>query len=288
MNQKKLTKIGFRNAKIITQRFAKTFYFASLLLKPDKKKAAYSIYAICRISDESVDNFSSQSKINHLERIQNNIAVAYTNTPLKDPLLLAFRETINKYPIPKQYFDELIQGMYMDLNKSRYNNFEELYLYSYRVAAVVGLIMLEIFGYQDETAKTHAAELGIAMQLTNILRDVSEDFQRNRIYLPQDELKGYNISEKDIKNKLVNKNFQLLMEFQIERARNYYKNGALGIKLIPDKRSRLVIKCMEEMYMAILDSIENSSYDVFLKRAHLSFLGKVKILIKILIQRKFL
>jgi len=287
MTEKKLIKIGFKNSKRITKYYAKTFYFASRLLSREKRQAAYSIYAICRISDESVDNLSLEPKINNLERIQKNISLAYTNETLKDPILLAFRKTINKYSIPKEYFDELIQGMYMDLNKTRYNNFEELYLYCYRVAAVVGLIMLEIFGYNDEKAKIYAVNLGIAMQLTNILRDIREDLKRNRIYLPQDELRKYSVTEKSLKDKELNDNFKSLMQFQIKRATDYYLDAQPGIKLIKNKNSRLVIVCMKEMYKAILDDIKDSGYDIFSRRAHLSTWGKTTILLKIIIKREY-
>jgi len=287
MEEKKLIKIGFRNARRITKYYAKTFYFASRLLPKDKRIASYSIYAICRLSDESVDSLSPEPKINNLERIQKNIALAFSNEILKDPLLLAFRQTINKYQIPKEYFDELIQGMYMDLNKARYSNFEELYLYCYRVAGVIGLIMLEIFGYDNESAKIYATDLGIAMQLTNILRDINEDLKRNRIYLPQDELTKYSITEKMLKNQELNSNFKSLIQFQIQRTRGYYSKSQSGIKLIKNKRSRLVILCMKEMYAAILDDIEKSGYDIFTKRAHLSLWGKIKTLLKIIIKRKY-
>jgi len=286
MDEKKLTKIGFRNAQRITKFYAKTFYFASHFLPKDKRRAAYSIYAICRISDESVDGISLEPKINRLERIRNNISLVYTSGLLKDPILLAFRETINQYHIPKEYFDELIQGMYMDLNKTRYSNFEELYLYCYRVAGVVGLIMLEIFEYTDENAKISATDLGIAMQLTNILRDIQEDFKRDRIYLPQDELAKYSITESSLKNQELSSNFRSLIKFQIIRAQDYYSKAESGIKLIKDKRCRLVIFCMKEMYAAILDDIKNSGYDIFSRRAHISLWGKINILLKIIIKRK--
>ncbi len=287
MDEDKLIKIGYKNAERITKYYAKTFYFASRLLRAEKRKAAYSIYAICRISDESVDSLVSEQRTNNLERIQKSISRAYSNELLKDPLLLAFRKTLNQYQIPKKYFDELIQGMYMDLNKSRYANFEELYLYCYRVAGVVGLIMLEIFEYEDENAKIFATDLGIAMQLTNILRDIKEDLSRNRIYLPQGELAEYSVSEKSLKNQELSANFKSLMQFQINRAQNYYLNAQSGIKLIKNKNSRLVITCMRQMYAGILDDIKNSSYDIFSRRAHLSTWKKLVILLKIIYKREY-
>ena len=281
-------KAGFNTAKLITKQHAKTFYFASRFLPKNKQYAAYSVYAICRISDDSVDDKGSLKDVPNLNNIRQRIKAAYENKKLDDKLLQAFQETINKYNIPKRFFDELIEGIDMDLDKNIYQNFNELYTYCYRVAGVIGLIMLKIFGYINERAEKYAVDLGIAMQLTNILRDIKEDYLKGRIYLPQDELRKFGVSENQIAAEKMDSNFISLLKFQIERARQYYKNSTRGIKMIDNLKSRIVVCMMKDMYSAILNSIENNDYNVFSRRACVNALGKTAIAFKILVKTEYL
>jgi 15-cis-phytoene synthase len=278
---------GYRIAKEITRKYARSFYFASHFLKPEKRNAAFAIYAICRISDESVDNSKAIDNSERLNTIGCNIQTAYSSLELTNSLLLAFRQTINQYQIPREYFTELIKGLEMDLTKNRYSDFTELYQYCYKVAGIVGLMMLEIFGYTGSDTKECAFKLGIAMQLTNILRDIQEDFQRNRIYLPQDELKRFRVSDNDFALGRLNDNFKDLLKFQIERARLYYRESIQGIQRIKDSDSRLVAILMKNIYCQILNSIENNNYDVFRQRARVSHPQKILILTKTLFQSKY-
>lgn len=279
---------GFVNAAEITREHAKTFYFSSRFLPKEKKYAAYAIYAICRISDESVDKQSGFNSTHRLAQIKKDIESAYSQAHLDNPILIAFKETVKKYKVPKEYFDYLLEGMNMDLNKNRYLNFQELYDYCFRVAGAVGLIMAQIFGYKKNEAKGFAADLGIAMQLTNILRDIKEDYRRGRIYLPKEEMKRYNVSEENIAQERTNENFTNLLKFQIARARDYYKKSSSGIRLISDLNSRFVVLAMKEIYAQILNSIERNNYDVFSKRAVVNSYDKVGIALKILIRGEYL
>jgi len=274
---------GFCAAKLITKRHAKTFFFASRFLPKDKQRAAYSVYAICRISDDSVDNTQRLLSPDMLGQIKEKIEAAYAHKKLDDDLLLAFKSTVDKYQIPKRYFDELIEGMYMDLNKNIYKNFAELYDYCYKVAGVVGLIMLKIFGHTHLEAEEYAKDLGIAMQLTNILRDIKEDYQRGRIYLPQDEMNKFGVLENQIAKRKLDENLIALFKFQIKRARKFYNKSNEGIRMIANLKSRLVVRIMKEMYAGILQSIEKNNYDVFTKRAHINYLGKLTLALKILL-----
>lgn len=276
----KIVNTGFRQARAITRQYAKTFYFASNFLPLEKRLAAYSVYAICRISDESVDGQTDSSKEKRLHEIKDDIALAYHGPSFKNPLLLAFRQTVISYKIPKQYFDDLLLGMEMDLTKHRYRNFDELYLYCYRVAGVVGLIILKILGSSHAQAPKHAVELGVAMQLTNILRDIKEDYILNRIYLPEDEMKRFNVTENHICLEKLDDNFKALMEFQIKRANEFYKQSERGIKMITSRDCRLVVKLMKNMYASILKVIIKNKYDVFSQRAHINFLQKIIIYLK--------
>jgi phytoene synthase len=176
----------------------------------------------------------------------------------------------------------------MDLNKNRYENFNELYTYCYRVAGVVGLIMLKIFGSHYKEAEKYAVDLGIAMQLTNILRDIKEDFERGRIYLPGDEMERFGVSKDFIAGNKMNSDFIALLQFQIARARQYYQRSAKGIKMINNVLSRLVVCMMMEMYAGILNVIEENDYDVFSQRAHVTTAGKLGIAIKILFKGYYL
>jgi len=255
-------------------------------LSKKKRLAAYAVYAICRLSDESVD--AGESQATRLAQIRSDINLAYGQNELGSPLLLAFRQTINKYSIPKIYFDDLLSGMQMDLDKNRYNNFTELNDYCYKVAGVVGLIMLKIFGAKNNEAQIYAKDLGIAMQLTNILRDIKEDYTRGRIYLPKDELDNFGISVNDLATGNLSGNFKELMKFQIQRARFHYQNSQKGIKMVSDWNSRFVILAMKELYAGILSAIEKNNYDVFKTRCHVNTFGKIILLLKIILQGQYL
>ena len=276
---------GFRKAGLITKEHAKTFYFSSHLLPKPKKQAAYAVYALCRLSDDSVDKGKAASLPGRLERIRKDIDKAYSSDRLQESLLAAFRETVRRYDIPKDYFADLLKGIETDLTKTRYRDFDELYGYCYNVAGVVGLIMLKIYGYKEKKAEGYAVDLGIAMQLTNILRDIKEDYLRGRIYLPQDEMRRFGVPEETIADQKLEPNLIDLLKFQIKRAREYYQRSALGIALISDGRARLVTGMMKDIYAGILDSIEENGYDVFSQRAHVTIGGKLDITLRTILQR---
>ncbi|MDD5155519.1 MAG: phytoene/squalene synthase family protein [Candidatus Omnitrophica bacterium] len=279
-----MEKSGFRLAEAITKKYAKTFYFASRFLKKEKRNAAYAIYAICRLSDEAVDGAKNTSFAHRLAEIQKNIDAAYGSAELNSPLLAAFRQTVAEYQIPREYFTELISGMHMDLEKNRYADFNQLYDYCYKVAGVVGLIMLQVFGCSCPAAKEYAVKLGIAMQLTNILRDIKEDFGRGRIYLPLDETERFGVTESDLSAHNVSDNFKALLKFQIQRAQDYYQGSKAGIKLLAGADSRFVASIMANIYSGILTEIEKNDYDVFSRRAQLNNARKCVIALKTLLQ----
>jgi len=282
----KLIEEGFRKAKKITAVHARTFYFASHFLDRKTRQAAYILYAICRISDDSVDSETGSRE--KLDIIKNKIESAYGMVALDDPLLLAFRKVVDEYNIPKVFFDELIHGMYMDIEKTRYRKFQELYTYCYRVAGVVGLIMLELFGYKDEMAKKCAVDLGIAMQLTNILRDIKEDFDRGRVYLPSYEMTEYGITPEHLRDAAVDDRFVDFLKFYVRRARRYYSSADEGIRFISNSRARFVVYLMSEIYCAILTEIEKNNYDIFSRRTRVSLLSKLFILMRVVFRKGYL
>lgn len=271
---------GFAIAQRITKKSASTFYFASCFLARDTRQAAYTIYAICRIVDNSVDEVNN--KINTLEEIKEKIDLSYSEHTINDPLIYTFRYVVNKYSIPRIYFDELVSGMYMDLNKNRYRDFNELYIYCYKVAGVVGLIMLKLFDLDNfDIAQGYAINLGVAMQLTNILRDIKADYQLNRIYLPQNEMAKYNLKDDDIAFNRVSQDFKDFMQYNIIRARNYYSDALAGVKLLTNKRIRFVVRAMAIIYSMILGEIEKNQYNVFKKRMVVSKFSKIIAIYKI-------
>ncbi|MDL1892684.1 phytoene/squalene synthase family protein [Sphingobacteriales bacterium CHB3] len=272
---------NYRQCRLYTRHYAKTFYFASHVLPREKRLAAYAVYSFCRYADEIADHGSAvgdrvQAK-RRLADLQNQLRYLYTNSPLMDKKLLAFRDTVFRYGIPENYFKDLLRGVEMDLEKKRFADFAELNDYCYCVASVVGLIMTKIFGASDETALQHAADLGTAMQLTNILRDVGEDYRRGRIYLPQDEMANFGYSERDLRDGNVTQNFKRLMEFQIDRARRYYESAEQGIPMLTNDGSRFCVRLMSRTYARILDRIEKNSFNVFTVRAHVPFVQKLGI-----------
>jgi phytoene synthase len=175
----------------------------------------------------------------------------------------------------------LIDGVEQDLYKTRFLNFKEIYDYSFKIASVVGLMTTPVFGYKDEQALNYAADLGIAMQLTNILRDVGEDIDRDRIYLAQDELTAFGLTEQDILSRRMDDRFVEFMKYQIKRAREYYQRAESGIAML-DRNARLPVYLARYNYAKILDKIEENNYDVFTSRAYLSKFEKLSILPQIL------
>jgi phytoene synthase len=264
---------GYAIAREITKKHAKTFYFASSYLPPKVQKAAYAVYAICRLTDDSID--LQQNPLQHLNEMKKNIEIAYGTPKAQDPLIAVFQETVQKYDIPKVYFDELIKGIAMDTVKNRYANFDELYDYCYKIAGVVGLIMLKVFGTKTDAAQQYAINLGIAMQLTNILRDIKEDYIRGKIYLPQEEMEQFGVTEEYIAAGKVNSKTIALLQFQMRRAQNYYMRAERGFSMISNVQSRFVARSMSHMYEGILTAIERNNYNVFKWHANVSIWGKI-------------
>ncbi len=270
--------IGERRCRRITRHYAKTFFFASHCLPREIRRHAYAVYGFCRWADNAVDeaaDFDDASR--RLDHVRGVLAVAYSEAPAPSGVL-AFRKTLRDRAIPRRLFDDLLDGMAMDLTEDRYPDYPALDLYCYRVAGVVGLMMTLVFGYRDECCLPHALALGRAMQLTNILRDVREDLERGRIYLPQDELARFGVSEEQLAEQRVDDSFRAFMRFQIDRAREAYAEAEQGIPFLIGMASRLTVRVMGRLYGGILDEIERLDYDVFQTRAHVSTSRKLRLL----------
>lgn len=285
---------SYNECRLYTRYYAKSFYFSSFLLPKDKRFAAYAIYSFCRYADNIVDMASDHThkeveyKINLLLE---NLDDIYSGKTTAGKNFSAFTDTVRKYDIPKFYFTELVEGVSMDINTKRYDTFEGLERYCYKVASVVGLIMSEIFGYTNNSALTYAIDLGKAMQLTNILRDIGDDYKMDRIYIPQDELAKFGYSEEDIKKKNINQNFISLLKYQIERAREFYSLAESGIPYLTDDGSRTTVVLMLKIYSGILNKIAENNYDIYTRRVFVSKTEKLVITGKYLLnfseKRKF-
>lgn len=289
---------GLRNAyshcRAITRFYAKTFYMATRFLPNEKQRSIFAIYGLCRYIDNLVDEATDLVDLNSintleiaekLQHFEHKLTSIYRGHKTDDPILKAFFDTATKYDIALELPLMLIEGVRMDLTKSRYADFEELYDYSYKVASVVGLMTSQVFDYEDKKALEYAVDLGIAMQLTNILRDIGEDLERDRIYLPKEDLDRFDISEEELFAKERSEKFVEMMKFQIQRAREYYERADLGITMLSED-SRLPVYLARYNYGRILDKIEENEYEVFSERAHLNGFEKFTILPKIFVKMK--
>lgn len=261
---------GDRICRGITRRHARTFYFASACLPRATRVHAYAVYGFCRWADDGVDQARDRAEAAiRLDHARNALDQAYGTGPAP-PGLLAFRRTVRDRGIPRPLFDDLLDGMAMDLDITRYADYAELDLYCYRVAGVVGLMMTYLFGYRSERCFPQAVALGTAMQLTNILRDVGEDWRRGRVYLPQDEMARFGVTEQQIAEGRVDEPFRALLRFQIDRARRLYAEADAGVPWLIGGSSRLTVRVMSRVYGGILGAIERSGGDVLTRRARVS------------------
>lgn len=261
---------AYRHCQELTKREAKNFYYGFILLPLAKRQAIYAGYAFARRCDDIADdNLEPEEKVRQLAEYRRRLEQCLHGHP-SGPVFLALQDTIRRYRIPPEYFWQLIDGVEMDLTVRRYPTFADLRRYCYDVASTVGLISIEIFGYRDgQQARQHAEDLGIALQLTNILRDIREDAQRDRIYIPQDEMERFSYSEADIFNGIANEPFQYLMRFQVERAREYFERGQKLLPLLP-RRSRACIAVLQGTYSRILERMEAQPSAVLRERVSLS------------------
>ncbi|KAL8229273.1 hypothetical protein R6Q57_014173 [Mikania cordata] len=255
--------------------YAKTFYLGTLLMTPERRKAIWAIYVWCRRTDELVDGpNASHITPKALDRWESRLEDLFNGRAF-DMLDAALSDTVSKFPVDIQPFKDMIDGMRMDLRKSRYANFDELYLYCYYVAGTVGLMSVPIMGIAPESnAPTEsvynaALALGIANQLTNILRDVGEDARRGRVYLPQDELAQAGLSDEDIFEMKVTDKWRFFMKKQIKRARTFFDQAEEGVTQL-SSASRWPVWASLLLYRQILDEIEANDYNNFTKRAYVS------------------
>ncbi|PJF21839.1 MAG: squalene synthase [Phototrophicales bacterium] len=275
---------AYHHCAQITKTHSRTFFIASGLLPKDKRQAARALYAFCRTTDDTVD-CNAPTEQRRLQLNQWREQVNMPNPPQNNLVALAWADTKNRFNIPYGYADQLIDGVARDLTKTRYQTFAELAEYAYGVASTVGLMAMHIIGYAGEHALPYAVRLGVALQLTNILRDVYEDWRVGRVYLPQEELDAFGLTEDDIAAGVVTQRWRNFMRFQIARNRKLYEESWKGIQLL-NKNGRFAISTAAALYRDILTDIEKHDYNVFARRAHLTKWEKLARLPKIWLNTK--
>lgn len=251
-----------------------SFYYSFLFLPPEQRRAITALYAFCREVDDVVDECTDQSIARtKLAWWRSEVASVYGGRP-DHPVARALAEVTTRYKLPQERLQEIIDGMQMDLDHHGYPDFETLRLYCHRVASVVGLLAAEIFGYEDPRTLAYAADLGLAFQLTNIIRDVGEDARRNRIYLPLDEMRRHGVDAAEIGAARETENFRRLMEFQIERALGYYGQALATLPPV-DRRAQRAGLVMAAIYRTLLDEIRADGCRVLTRRTSLTPIRKL-------------
>lgn len=274
----------------VTKQFGTSYYFATRFLPSDLRQATYALYSFFRIPDEIVDNavdVNAEAILLELEDWEKMWYQAYSGKQTPYPVLNITAEIFRKYNIPYQYSLDFLTAMKQDVYTNRYNTYKDLQQYMYGSASVVGLMMSYIIGFNNIKALDYAPYLGEAMQLTNFIRDIGEDYkQRGRIYLPQSDMQKYNIDEDIIASNKITPEFIELIKFEIKRTRELYRKSDQGLKYL-NKRGRFAVVMASRMYEAILDKVEQNKYDVLNKRARTSKREKIYILGKAALEHGF-
>lgn len=263
---------AYKQAEKITSQHSKSFYFASGLLPEEKRSAVRALYAFCRTVDDIVDESTDAERETQLDYWRKMVETS--SFADNDRVAAAWADTLTRYYIPRHYALQLIDGVARDLRQIRYQTFDDLATYCYGVASTVGLMSMYIVGFEDGAAVPYAIKLGVALQMTNILRDIGEDYQNGRLYLPREELVFYGIQESDIARGNLTDNWRQFMNFQIDRTRQLYAESWAGVTML-EREGQLAVGAASVFYQGILDEIEKNDYDVFTRHASLSAWSKL-------------
>lgn len=271
-----IIKRAYAKCDAITAHHSRSFYLASSLLPAEKRRAARALYAFCRISDDIVDRCEAAANRENVKQQLDQWRRRVSEPPQTDDLVvIAWTDARLRWGVPQRYAEQLIDGVGHDLNDVAYRTFDDLTNYCYGVASTVGLMSMHIIGYSGEEAIPYAIKLGVALQMTNILRDVAEDWRMGRLYLPREDLEQFGLHEDDLKQGRVTASWRAFMRFQIERNHRLYEEAWPGIAML-DRDGRFAIAAAAELYRAILRDIERHDYDVFSRRAYVSKRGKLR------------
>jgi phytoene synthase len=276
VSNRALLKRAYAHCDALTAAHSRSFYLATGLLPAAKRQAVRALYAFCRTGDDIVDCPQGDPSASLATWRRRALSA---QPPTSDLVAVAWADTRRRYRIPQRYAEQLIEGVARDLpapgRQPRYATFEELAAYAYGVASTVGLMSMHIIGFSSRQAIPYAIKLGVALQVTNVLRDVGEDWARGRLYLPVQELAAYDLTEMDVARGRVDDRWRAFMRFQIARNHSLYDDAWPGIALLKAE-GRLAVAAAAELYRAILDDIQAHDYDVFSRRAHISGWGKLR------------
>jgi 15-cis-phytoene synthase len=259
---------SYAACRAVNARHGRTFYLASLLLPPEKRPAVHALYAFARHADDIVDELSTTLTVAQREAALDRWAAQFLAGDGDDPLLAAVHDTIGRFEVPLQLFEDFLVSMRMDLTTAEYASWEDLQVYIHGSAAVIGLQMLRVLGTSDglaEVAAPYARDLGIAFQLTNFIRDIGEDLQRGRIYLPKEDLAAFEVTRDDLASGVVDANLRRLLAFEIARAREIYRAAEPGIRLLAPT-SQDCVRTAATLYREILDEVEKADYQILTHR----------------------
>ncbi|MDX1386170.1 MAG: presqualene diphosphate synthase HpnD [bacterium] len=259
----------------ITQESKSNFALSFLFLPKAKRKGITDFYAFSRVVDDAVDDYKGQEARSRIDFWKKEVALCYEGAPTH-PVTLSLQNTIRRFHIPKKYLEDLVEGCEWDLSKNRYPTYEDLYQYCYRVAGCIGLVCMKIFGLEGEDAEKAAEELGVALQLTNILRDIVEDAQRDRIYIPQEDLKRYRLTEAELIEGSQGPKLHTLLKLMAERSEVLYQRAFTKMKQLP-RRPLVAAWIMGRVYYEILQKIKKKNFDVYGGKIKLSKLARIRI-----------
>lgn len=272
-------------ARRVTRTSRTSFYYSFLFLPREKRQAIYAVYAFCRATDDVADGTGDEaSKSRELQEWREELTRCFEDRPTH-PITAALLPAIRRYRLPREHFEGILDGVETDITRKRYGTFEELRGYCHCVASLVGLLCVEIFGYRNPTSRDYARELGLAFQITNILRDLGADAAAGRIYVPLEDLGRFSVREEEILSGRVSPSFRELMRFEVERARRHYARA--GALLPPeDRRGLFAAQIMSRIYQGVLTEIERIGYDVFRQRAGLGAARKLGIALRIYLSER--
>lgn len=272
---------AFDYARQLTATYSKSFYLSARLLPEDRRWATFALYGFCRYADNLIDlprERSHSELLAEAHELSEEVRRAYRRGESEHPIVKPFIATALTYDIPEEYPLDLIEGVKMDLTETRYASFEDLHLFAYRVAGVVGLMMTHVMGYKSDLAFDYAETLGIAMQLTNILRDIKEDKDMGRIYLPREEMAAFGVREDDILQERMSPGMRELVKAQVKRAHHLYEEAQPGIAML-SKESQFAIYAASRLYRGILYRIERHDYNPFKGRVFVPGKQKLAVLL---------
>ncbi len=277
---------SYRYCRDVARKRAGNFYYSFVVLPREKSNAMCAMYAFMRYCDDIADDPGvNKDRVVMLEKWRESLERAARGDYGDSLILPAFHDAMTKFSVPLEYFHQLIDGAGMDMFVDRYRTFDELYDYCYKVASVVGLVCIHIFGFDTPIAKEYAEHLGIAFQLTNILRDIKEDATMGRIYIPEEDLWAFDYSAQDLLNRVRDDRFYKLMAFEVLRARCYYKS-AVPLMTLVHESGRAGLFAMIKIYSGILDRIERRQYDIFASRISLTRTQKMSIAARAVLMHK--